>query len=49
MNTIRGYSPTKVKPKRKLAITLAVSAPVIFLIISLFNCFVPGKEKTHVQ
>jgi hypothetical protein len=40
---------TRAKPKRKLAVTLAVSAPVIFWLISLFSCFVIGKERTHVQ
>ena len=38
-----------VKPKRKLAVTLAVSAPIIFLLISLFSCLVNGKERPHVQ
>jgi hypothetical protein len=39
----------RVKSQRKLALTLALSAPVIFWLISLFSCFVIGKEKTHVQ
>lgn len=49
MNTTLEHRLRNVKPKRKLAVTLAVSAPVIFWFISLFSCFGSGKEKDHVQ
>jgi hypothetical protein len=32
-----------------LAVTLAVSAPIIFWLISSLGCFVSKKERTHVQ
>lgn len=49
MNATHEHRFTQVKPRRKLAVTLAVSAPVIFWLISLFSCFVIGKEIYHVQ
>ena len=49
MDAIRDYRIHGSKPKRKLAVTVAVSAPIIFWMISLFGCFEIGKEKTHVQ
>lgn len=48
MDTAREQKLTRVKPRRKLAVTLAVSAPVIFWILSLFSGFVIGKERTDV-
>ena len=48
MNTAEEHRSTKVKPKRKLAVTLAISAPIIFLVISLFSGFVMRKEIYHV-
>ena len=49
MNTTEKHMFTRLKPKRKLAVTLAVSAPIIFWLITLFSCLLIGKEKTHVQ
>ena len=49
MNVTQEHRFTRAKPKRKLAVTLAVSAPVIFWLVSLFSCFVTRKEKYHVQ
>ena len=49
MNSTEKQMFTRVKPKRKLAVTLAMSAPIIFWLITLFSCLVIGKEKTHVQ
>lgn len=49
MDIPREHRFTKAKPKRKLAVTLAVSVPIIFWFISLFSCFVSRKERPHVQ
>ena len=48
MNRTQEHRFSRAKPKRKLAVTLAVLAPVIFWLISLFSCFVFGKEQFHV-
>ena len=49
MYTTQAHRLTRVKLKRKLAVLLAVSAPVIFWLISLFSCLVIRKEKYDVQ
>jgi hypothetical protein len=37
MNTMLAHKLPRSKPTRKLLITLAVSAPIIFWIVSLFS------------
>jgi hypothetical protein len=49
MNAAKVHRFTRVKPKRKLAVILAVSAPIIFWLISLFSYLGIGKENYHVQ
>jgi hypothetical protein len=37
MNSLSEHKTTKAKPARKLLVTMAVSAPIIFWIIALFD------------
>lgn len=48
MYTLPKPENTRDRQMRKLLVTLAVSAPVLFWIVGLLGLRVIGKEKAHV-